>query len=209
MAADMKSKLGYLNINTTLFMLCDLQEKVRLVVKHFAAIVKNTQKLLKAGKILGIELIVSEQYADKSGETIQELDISHAIKVYQKLTFSMASEMGESGNKIDNKSLLSDIDKYWPEKTDFVLFGFEAHVCIELTAMDLIAAGYNVHIVADCTSSRSDEDRKLAFERLKQIGCFITTSENIIFKLLQHEKHPKYDEICELTLSVTEDTNLA
>lgn len=191
-------------------MLCDLQEKARPVVKHFPAIMKNTQKLLKAGKILGVELIVSEQYADKSGETIHELDISHAVEIYPKLTFSMVSneDVPDNGKHLQNGSLLSAIKKYMPQKSDIVLFGFEAHVCVELTAMDLLAEGYTVHIVADCTSSRSDEDRKLAFERLKQLGCFISTTENVIFKLMRHQEHPKYDEIRELVIAITEDTNL-
>lgn len=37
-------------------------------------------------------------------------------------------------------------------------------MCVEQTAMDLISQQVQVHIVADATTSRSQEDRLLAFE---------------------------------------------
>lgn len=40
----------------------------------------------------------------------------------------------------------------------------QAHVCVEQTAMDLISNGITVHIVADATTSRTQEDRLLALE---------------------------------------------
>ena len=53
--------------------------------------------------------------------------------------------------------------------SDTISFGyfkfiFQAHVCIEQTVMDLLAMGINVHVVADATSSRTQEDRHLAFK---------------------------------------------
>lgn len=37
-------------------------------------------------------------------------------------------------------------------------------MCVEQTAADLIQKGIKVHIVADATTSRTQEDRILAFE---------------------------------------------
>lgn len=33
------------------------------------------------------------------------------------------------------------------------------------------------------------------FQRLRQIGCFVTTSENVIFKLVKDKDHPKFNDI--------------
>ena len=41
---------------------------------------------------------------------------------------------------------------------------FQAHVCIQQTVIDLLKCGYQVHVVADATSSRSQMDRCFAFE---------------------------------------------
>lgn len=90
-----------------------------------------------------------------------------------------------------------------------VLFGIEAHICVEQTAIDLINEGYQVHVVADCSMSRSLEDRTLALTRLKQIGCFVTTSENVIFKLMQDKDHPKFNDVRKLVGETSIDTGLA
>lgn len=47
----------------------------------------------------------------------------------------------------------------------------QAHVCVEQTAAELCARGYKVHIVADATTSRSQEDRLLAFEVFNLRKC--------------------------------------
>lgn len=69
--------------------------------------------------------------------------------------------------------------------------------------------GIDVHVVADCCSSRSEEDRLLALKRLQQIGCFVTTSESVIFKLMRDKNHPKFDEVRKLVTGTSVDTGLA
>ena len=41
-------------------------------------------------------------------------------------------------------------------------------MCVEQTAVDLIQKGIKVHVVADATTSRTQEDRILAFEVWKE-----------------------------------------
>lgn len=75
--------------------------------------------------------------------------------------------------------------------------------------MDLVKLGYNVHIAADCAMSRSLEDRKLALQRLKEMGCTVSTSENIIFKLMKDKNHPAFNEVRKLVMEMSVDTKLA
>lgn len=75
--------------------------------------------------------------------------------------------------------------------------------------MDLRSMGIDVHVVADCAISRSDEDRNLALQRMQQIGCFVTTSENVVFKLLKGKDHPRFKEIQKLVNEISADTGLA
>lgn len=155
---------------------------------------------LQAGKILDIPLIVTEHYPEKLGRIVKEVDISHAKAVFSKTLFSMITP--EVQSKILELSQQKPIESV-------VLFGLEAHICLEQSALDLLAQGYNVHVVANCSVSRSQEDRVLGFQRLRQIGCFITTSENVIFKLLRDKNHPKFNEVRKLVNEVAADTELA
>lgn len=59
--------------------------------------------------------------------------------------------------------VMAEIDKL-KDVQSVVLFGIETHACIEQTAVELRGKGLNVHVVADACSSRSVEDRLLAFE---------------------------------------------
>lgn len=189
--------LGRLDAKHTLFVLCDLQERFRTVAFNFPAIITNAQKLLSCGKLLDVNLIVSEQVPDKLGHTVAELNITHANVVYAKHTFSIMNDpkLKESILKMANIR-------------SFVLFGLETHICIEQTATDFLDAGYDVHIVADCTTSRSSEDRSLAFQRLRQMGCFVTTSENVIFKLMGSKNHPQFAQIVPLVRNVSIESGL-
>lgn len=187
---QLRSKLGYLHIKDTLFVLCDLQEKFHRM-QNYAKVVSNTQRLLQAGKSLGIDLIVTEQCPDKLGKTAADLDVSHAIDVIAKVDFSLAAPNATIWSSLDARQNISNI----------VLFGLETHICIEQSAMDFINRSFAVHIVADCTMSRTDEDRRLAFERMRDMGCIISSTENVIFKLLAGKNHPKFDEIRKLFLT--------
>ena len=143
---------------------------------------------LTFGKILDIPLIVTEQNPSKLGNTIKELDVTHATGIFDKSKFSMCiPEVQEVIEKLPNKI------------ESVVIFGLESHICVEQTAMDFLASEkYSVHVVADCCLSRVAEDRAFALERLRSIGCFITTSENVIFKLMKDKNHPKFNDVRKL-----------
>lgn len=66
-----------------------------------------------------------------------------------------------------------------------VLFGVEAHVCMLKTALDAQERGLDVHVVADAMSSRTEENKNLAIERMRQSGIFIVSTEMVLFQLLE------------------------
>jgi hypothetical protein len=74
--------------------------------------------------------------------------------------------------------------------------------------MDLLRSGYTVHVAADCAMSRTLEDRSLALERLRQLGCFVTSSENVIFKLMKDKNHPGFDKLRKLISETSANTGL-
>uniref|UniRef100_U5EQT0 Isochorismatase domain-containing protein 1 n=1 Tax=Corethrella appendiculata TaxID=1370023 RepID=U5EQT0_9DIPT len=191
------TKLGFLEPKKTVFLLCDLQDKFRPGMRLFDSAVINASKLVRAGKELNVPLIVTEHYPEKLGHIVKELDISHAAGVYAKTLFSMITP------EVENKL------KEYKNLETAVIMGLEAHICLEQTTMDLIRLGYTVHVAADCAMSRSQEDRQLALKRLAQYGCFVTTSENIIFKLMRDKNHPAFDKVRHFVKEPSVDTELS
>lgn len=146
-------------------------------------------------------LIVSEHYPEKLGHIVADLDVSHAKLKYPKTLFSMATP--EMRNKV--KELFPGPNSL----ESVVVFGLESHICLEQTAIDMKDDGYEVHVAVDCAMSRSLEDRAVAMQRLREIGCHITTSESIIFKLMKDKNHPKFNDVRKLVTNVSEDTCLS
>ncbi|KAL0123606.1 hypothetical protein PUN28_005846 [Cardiocondyla obscurior] len=183
---------------TALF-ICDVQEKFRQAIFQFDTIVKNSTKLINALKILNVPMLVSEQNPKSLGGTIPEFDISGAKGPFSKMQFSMCTS--EINNELETLC-----DGQRPES--IILIGVETHVCVENTAVDLRRYGYEVHTVADCCSSRTQEDRLLALERMRDIGCHIATSESIIFKYMRDASRKEFKTILSLIKTPSPYTGL-
>jgi nicotinamidase-related amidase len=77
-----------------------------------------------------------------------------------------------SSNEIDKvvPKTESILTTYYNNIDTVILCGIETHVCVIATAIDLLLRRFNVHVVADAVSSRTQTDRILALERMKKIG---------------------------------------
>ncbi|XP_055373869.1 isochorismatase domain-containing protein 1-like [Condylostylus longicornis] len=193
----MAARFAKLDLKNTSFLLCDIQTKFRPSMKFFDPFVVNSNKLVKAGKILNVPLLATEHYPKALGHIVDEIDVSHAKCVLPKTKFSMyIPELEKNLKEIGNVK-------------NIVLFGLEAHICVEQTTLDLLENGYNVHLVADCVMSRILQDRDLAIERMRQYGCFITTSESVIFSLMVDKNHEKFKECSALVREPSVDVGLA
>lgn len=187
-------KLGALEAKKTAFLLCDIQETFRPHVKHFGEVVKVANKMVTAAKHFQIPVYISEQYPKGLGHTTKDIKTDDAALVYEKTSFSMYTP-----------ELKEKLAKDVPGLSSVVLFGIEAHVCIEQTVIDLLKEDIVVHLLADGVSSRSLMDRGLALQRLQSIGCFVSTAENVLFKLLKDKNHPAFKSISKLNMNPTPD----
>ena len=88
-------------------------------------------------------------------------------------------------------------------------FIHEAHSTKDISLVTSFGIlGLDVHVVVDCCSSRSLTDRKYAFERLRDVGAFLTTSECVILGLAPDAAHPKFRQIQKLVMNSALDTDL-
>ena len=154
-------------------MVIDIQERLVRAMPKLDEYYHNVGILIKAFRRLGAPVVVTEQYAKGLGPTVPEIaDALGESESVEKMTFSCAGE-----------------PKYVEElkatgANQAVLCGMETHVCVQQTALDLVAAGYQVHVAADAVRSRKKQDWIFALERMRQAGVIITTTEAIIFEML-------------------------
>ena len=95
------------------------------------------------------ELVLNHVFA------VNPLQGSLAIPTFEKKLFSMVTP-----------EVTAHISALPPSPpTSYVLFGIEAHVCVQQTCLDLLSEGHDVHVVVDGVSSQSPLDREVALER--------------------------------------------
>lgn len=150
----------------------DIQEKLFPLMDQPERLLRKCSQLIEGLKILGVPLVVTEQYPKGLGSTVQEISIKTvSFPVIEKMAFSCCDEPAV----LKSPGLLN--------RSTVIVFGIEAHVCVLQTTIDLMDAGFRAVVVADCISSRSREDKQLALERMRSEGAVITSCESILLEL--------------------------
>lgn len=81
-----------------------------------------------------------------------------------------------------------------------MVFGIEAHVCVQMTVRDLLDHNYNVYLPVDGIGSQRTSDLKPALKLMRSWGenCVLTTSESIVMQLLRDAKDPMFKQCAKL-----------
>jgi len=168
----------------SLLIVIDFQERLIRRIQDAEEILRESAKLIKACKILGVPIIVTEQV--KLGETVEEIRKLIDSKPIQKSSFSCAR----------SDDFMRELKRMKPGKC--IIVGIEAHICVLQTALDLLERGYEVHVALDCIGSRRLLDRDAAIRRMTQKGVIPTTAETVIYELLETAEHERFKEILEI-----------
>ncbi len=182
-----KDKLGILKRNNSVLLVIDMQEKFRPVIFGWNRLVGNINKLIKSLQILKVSVLVTEQYPQGLGKTITE--------IRRNLTSYRPIEKREF-NCFNNKVFLNQLKRL--KKKNLIICGIESHVCIINTLLSAISKGFNVHLVVDAVSSRKESDLKVAVERAKKAGAFLTTTEMAIFQLMGSSEIKEFKDISKI-----------
>lgn len=140
----------------------------------------NAVKIIKGFKALNLPVVLTEQIPQKLGKTLPQIaDEVEGFDPIAKESFSCWDE-----NKFKERLNTAG-------RRHVILIGIECHVCVYQTALDLIANGYSVHLVADVVSSRTPENRQIGIDAMKSAGAHITSTEMVLFEILRTAADPK------------------
>lgn len=117
-------------------------------------------------------------------------------RVYEKKQFSMVTE--EVWKDALEPAVREDAAKPDARPLCAVLFGIEAHVCVQQTALQMMANGYRVLIPVDGVSSQRPGDREIALELLARSGAHLTSTESLLYTLIGTADHPSFKELSKL-----------
>ena len=149
-------------------------------------VIAKSKLLMDAATVLGVPILVSEQYPKGLGHTVADLNVDQATVVEEKTMFS-CRECESIMGFLSQNSIQT-----------LLLCGIEAHVCVCQTAFDLLASGFGVHVAVDAVGSRSEPDRQAATSRMSMHGIALTTAEAAIFEWCESASDPEFKTISKM-----------
>ena len=174
-----------LNIEDSIVMIIDVQEKLLNAVFNKASLEKKATTIANTAKILGIPVIVTEQYPKGLGATVESLKeaLPENTQYFEKTAFSA----------LENNDVLEALKN--SGKKQVVIFGIETHICVSQTTNALIQEGFEVSVIRDACGSRSELEYLAGLERMKDNGAHVLTTEIALFEWLKGAKHPNFKEV--------------
>jgi nicotinamidase-related amidase len=176
-----------LEASRSVLLVVDIQERLLPAMEEGARVVAQSVKLMRGAKRLKVPMYVSEHCPGKIGATVPAIaSCALAGSIHHKTTFSCANA----------PDLVEAVG--WAKRTQLVLCGIEAHVCVLQTAFGFAARGMKVAVAWDATASRRESDRALAADRLRQAGIQLVSTEMVLFEWLGRANSPAFKDIMKL-----------
>lgn len=177
--------MAQLNLEDSLVLIIDVQEKLLNAVFNKEQVEKKSAIVAEAAKILGIPVVVTEQYPKGLGNTIPAVKnaLAEDTEIFEKTAFSA----------LNNEEILEAIKKH--NKKQILIFGIETHICVSQTTAALRELGYEVSVIKDACGSRAEEEYLAGLERMKDNGAYIITTEIALFEWLKGAKHPNFKAV--------------
>ncbi len=177
-----------LHADHTVVVVIDMQEPFLRSIHEPERLQTNVRALLRGANVLRLPIIATTQYAERMGDVIEPIKSLLPVQLppFDKLTFSamgspaFVSELRRAGRK------------------QVLLCGLEAHICVSQTAHDMLAAEYQVHIVSDAISSRTEANARMGLEKMRAGRALVTSVETALYELLHQAGTPEFREILEI-----------
>jgi nicotinamidase-related amidase len=144
-----------MNRSRSQLLLIDIQDKLVPHVADGKAAAANCARLAQYARRLDVPVTLTEHYPGGLGPTAEPVlsALGNDVIALPKIAFSSWQE----------PAIRTRIEALWAAgRTQVIVAGMEAHVCVGQTAFDLITAGLDVFLVADAVSSRSARVRNLS-----------------------------------------------
>jgi nicotinamidase-related amidase len=174
----------------SVLVIIDLQERLAAAMSPAVrtSVIRNVRILLEAARLLGVPALVTEQYPKGLGPTAAQVAemLPGGTPRFEKTCFSCAGAASFSAALKESG------------RTQVILAGMEAHVCVLQSAMELLAVNHGVFVVEDACCSRNQEHHTNAMHRLRAAGAWVTNTESVVFEWLRDARHEHFKAISAL-----------
>jgi len=184
--------------------LVDYQARLMPAIFEAPLVLANATRLAQMARLLQVPVFGTEQNPSKLGENAPEIR-ALCERTLAKMQFSAVEEgLGEwlrppvkppAGNARSLPKHLQKPSNTPTERSMIVIAGCEAHVCLLQTALHLLEDEFDVWVVTDACSSRTERNRDAAFDRLAGAGAELVTTEMVAFEWLRSAEHAQFKAV--------------
>ena len=172
-----------MNPKKSVLLVIDVQAKLAPFIHDNAAVVEACVWLARVAERIGVPVVVTEHFPEKIGGTVEAVRAATAGAHYVGKQFFSAQADG----CLDQTAVAGC--------EQVILCGTEAHVCVQQTVLDLLAAGRQVFVVDEAVGSRRPRDKELALQRMQQNGAEIVSREMVAFEWLEKANTPLFRDV--------------
>ncbi|WP_068469727.1 isochorismatase family protein [Candidatus Protochlamydia phocaeensis] len=180
-----------LDRSQTALLIVDMQAKVFASVERSVEALEGIFKIIKGFEILGLPMLISEQYPQGLGETLMPIKtlLGKAYQPWIKSTFSC----------LDDEAFAQHLSGLPYQQ--WVVVGIEAHICVLQTVKGLLQRGKQVTVLNDAIASRSIYDFSTAIAEMRDEGARISCVETVLFELLKDSRAAEFKSLSQLIKS--------
>ena len=204
-----------LDADDSQLVLVDYQARLMPVIFENKIVIANAVRLARMATLLEVPVWGTAQNLEKLGPNVAEVDAAIEAaggKTLSKMHFSAvtnglgdwlrppAQKQPARAPQGNARSLPKHLQRQQHDeephgRNTIVIAGCEAHVCLMQTALDLLEEEYDVWVVTDACSSRTERNRDAAFDRLAGNGAELLTTEMVAFEWLRTAEHPAFKNL--------------
>jgi nicotinamidase-related amidase len=166
----------------------DMQEAFRTAIGDFTQVAVRIATMAQAAQLLNLPILLTEQYPRGLGHTAQEIKavLPSTLDIIEKTAFSSCGA----------RAFQSELERTGARQ--LLVCGIEAHICVNQTTHDLLAQGFQVHLLTDCITARTPENKALAMSKMQGSGALPSSIEMALFELLRDAQHEQFKAIQKL-----------
>ena len=170
----------------TALVVVDVQEAFRKAIPDFERVALARATLSRGAGVLGVPVLITEQYRKGLGATVPEVAeaLPDGVEPLEKLVFAASEAEG------------FDLEG----RDQALVCGVETHVCVNQTALDLLGRGVEVHVAGDAVGSRFEENKRIGLEKMERAGAVVTSVETALFELLGRAGTDEFKQVQRLIL---------
>jgi nicotinamidase-related amidase len=193
-----------LDADESQLLLVDYQFRLMPSIHEGELVLRNALRLGRLAHLLEVPVWGTEENPAGLGENPAELR-ALCRTIVAKMHFNAVDDgltqllraparPQQGGNARSLPKHLQKAPQPQAERNSIVVAGCEAHVCLMQTALGLLQEEFEVWVVTDACSSRTERNRDAAFDRLAGAGAELVTTEMVAFEWLRTAEHPLFKQ---------------